>query len=152
MTIKNLRTLKLTDQRCISTAMSMIRANLGCNKIMRIESEETIRNREQNAMFHALRDQMCEQSTQIGEGRYIGPTVMKDWICFEFENRTQILPNGIEIQKRVDTSKLSIKRFAALITHLLNMAYDLGMTIEFKQDKHKEYFNGNKYWWKYEKN
>ena len=140
--------LKLTDEKCLNAAMSMIRGNLGSNKVMRIQSEETIRNLEQNAMFHALRDQMCEQSSQVGEGKYISPKVMKDWICYEFEGETQILPNGIEIIKRVDTSSLSRKRFAALITHLLNMAYELGMTIEFKEDKHKEYFNGNKDWWK----
>lgn len=143
-----MRTIKLINEQSARQAMHLINANLGSDKVMRIMSEDAIRNEEQNKLFHAIRDQMSEQSTQVGEGKYIPPVVMKDWIVFNFDNRAVTLPDGQVMHKRVDTRRMSRKLFSDLIRHTLAMAVDLGMSIEFKEDRHKAYMNGDGDWWK----
>jgi hypothetical protein len=142
-----MKSIKLINEKSARAAMHVINANLGSNKIMQIVSEDTLRNEEQNKLFHAIRDQMSEQSNHVGDGKYIPPAVMKDWIVFSFDNRVVVLPDGTQINKRVDTRNMSRKAFSDLVRHTLSMALDLGMTIEFKNDKHKAYMNGDGEWW-----
>jgi len=142
--------IRLTDHIAENAAIHVIKNNIGKEpvKVMRIVSEDALRNLEQNALFHVIIGQMSEQSAMVGEGNYITPTVMKEWVVSMYlPAKTIQLPNGTQSVKRQSTTTLSRYAFAKLISHTLAMAHEMGMTIEFLSDKSKAYMAGDRSWY-----
>lgn len=109
--------------------------------------EDEIRNLAQNALFHAVINQMSEQSNHVGDGKYIDPTLMKEFVVYRFKSNEIQLPNGETIHKRVSTRKLSKKMFSELMNHTLSMASEMDMTIEFRGDEAERYYSGDNRWY-----
>lgn len=145
-----MRPIRLTDERAAQAAIHQIKGATGRHpfRVMTIQSEDALRNNEQNALFHAIIGQMSDQSTHWGDGKYISPTVMKEWVVSMYlPHKTISLPNGTQVVKRQSTTKLSRRQFADLIKHTLAMAVDMDMTIEFKGDKARRFHEGDSRWW-----
>jgi len=145
-----IQTIRLIDQQSAKAAANLIYDSTGKipAKVMRIISEDALRNLEQNALFHVIIGQMAEQSTHYGDGKYISATVMKEWIVsMHLPAKTIHLPNGTQSVKRQSTTTLSRKAFAKLINHTLTMASEMEMTIEFLSDRGRKYLDGNKEWY-----
>lgn len=145
-----MKPIRLIDNNSLNAAVNAIRGSLGQNpnKFVQITTEDRIRNLEQNALLHVIIGQMSRQSAEVGDGRYISPTVMKEWVVTMFMPLKVIhLPNGTQSVRRESTTRLSRKRFAELISHTLRHAVDMGMTIEFKGDKAERFYSGDREWY-----